>query len=71
MKSKTSCFNATIFKKNITHYWPIWLVYLCLRSSEIFTCIAGLIRLCGTRWIVDVTQEKKEDSSGRLAAEGE
>ena len=28
MKSKTSCFNATIFKKNITHYWPIWLVYL-------------------------------------------
>lgn len=24
MKSKTSCFSKTIFRKNITHYWPIW-----------------------------------------------
>lgn len=24
MKSKTSCFNRTIFKKNFTHYWPLW-----------------------------------------------
>lgn len=24
MKSKTSYFNKTIFKKNFTHYWPIW-----------------------------------------------
>ena len=29
MKSKTSSFNTTIFKKNLTHYWPIWIVYLC------------------------------------------
>lgn len=28
MKSKTSCFNFTIFKKNITHFWPIWVAYL-------------------------------------------
>lgn len=28
MKSKTSCFNKTIFKKNITHFWPIWLIIL-------------------------------------------
>lgn len=27
MKSKIFCFNRTIFKKNITHYWPLWLVY--------------------------------------------
>ena len=46
-------------------------VYLCLRSSEIFTCIAGLIRLCGTRWIVDVTREKNKGSSDGLAVEGE
>lgn len=25
MKSKISCFNKTIFKKNITHFWAIWL----------------------------------------------
>lgn len=28
MKSKTSCFNLTIFKKNITHFWPVWMAYL-------------------------------------------
>ena len=27
MKSKTSCFNRTIFKKNFTHFWPLWLLY--------------------------------------------
>ena len=27
MKSKTSCFNRTIFKKNMTHFWPLWLAY--------------------------------------------
>lgn len=29
MKSKTSCFNAVIFKKNISHYWPVWVLFLC------------------------------------------
>ena len=28
MKSKISCFNKTIFKKNLTLYWPIWVAYL-------------------------------------------
>lgn len=28
MKSKTSFFNKTIFKKNVTHYWPLWVAYL-------------------------------------------
>ena len=27
MKSKISCFNKTIFKKNLTHFWPLWLAY--------------------------------------------
>lgn len=29
MKSKTSCFNTTILKKNISHYWPVWVLFLC------------------------------------------
>lgn len=29
MKSKTSCFNTTIFRKNFAHFWPIWVIYLC------------------------------------------
>lgn len=29
MKSKTSFFNITLFKKNFTHYWPLWVLYLC------------------------------------------
>ncbi len=28
MRSKTSCFNKTIFYKNITHFWPIWMLIL-------------------------------------------
>lgn len=27
MKSKIFCFNPTLFKKNITHYWPIWILF--------------------------------------------
>ena len=29
MKSKTCCFNKTIFKKNMTHFWPLWALYSC------------------------------------------
>ena len=29
-KSETSCFNKTIFKKNITRFWPIWALYLAI-----------------------------------------
>lgn len=28
MKSKTSCFNRTIFWKNVTTFWPMWVLYL-------------------------------------------
>lgn len=27
MKSGTSFFNSTLFKKNLTRYWPIWVLY--------------------------------------------
>ena len=27
MKSKTSLFNKTLFKKNVTRFWPIWVIY--------------------------------------------
>ena len=30
MKSKISYFNKTIFKKNMTHFWPLWAFYFCL-----------------------------------------
>ncbi|MBQ6844638.1 MAG: hypothetical protein IJO60_08400 [Agathobacter sp.] len=30
MKSKISFFNKTIFKKNVTLYWPIWVLYTVL-----------------------------------------
>lgn len=35
MKSKTSCFNKTIFKKNFTLYWPIWAAYLLIMLAVI------------------------------------
>ncbi len=35
MKSKISCFNRTIFKKNFTLYWPLWVGYLILMLAFI------------------------------------
>ena len=35
MKSKTSCFNKTIFKKNLTLYWPIWVAYLLYMVASV------------------------------------
>ena len=28
MKSKTSCFNKAIFRKNMSRFWPVCAVYL-------------------------------------------
>lgn len=48
MKSKTSCFNTAILKKNITLYWPIWLIYticmLILLMGQLWTNIHYHIR---------------------------
>lgn len=30
MRSKRSCFNATVFWKNLTRYWPVWVAYLAI-----------------------------------------
>ena len=30
MKSKTFCFNKTIFKKNVSLFWPIWMCFLLI-----------------------------------------
>ncbi len=30
MRSKTSCFNWTIFRKNLFRFWPIWSLYLAI-----------------------------------------
>ena len=31
MPSKTSCFNKTVFQKNLTRFAPVWVLYLlCL-----------------------------------------
>ena len=27
MKSGTSCFNWTLFRKNLTRFWPVWVLY--------------------------------------------
>lgn len=39
MRSKTSFFNKTIFWKNITHFWPIWVIYsvLCIWSMPVYS----------------------------------
>ena len=39
MRSKISFFNKTICRKNITHFWPIWVAYsiLCIWSMPVYS----------------------------------
>lgn len=48
MKSRTSCFNATIFRKNLTRFAPCWGLYTV-------GALMGLILLIsdGSRWMAD------------------
>ena len=27
MRSATSCFNLTLYQKNLSRFWPIWALY--------------------------------------------
>ena len=40
--------------------WPVWLVYLCLRSGDIFKSIACIFRILSGKWIKDVTRTDEE-----------
>lgn len=40
MKSGTSYFNSTLFKKNLTRYWPIWALYTLIWTYALpVTCL--------------------------------
>ena len=30
MQSKTLCFNGTLFRRNLTRFWPLWLLYAAI-----------------------------------------
>lgn len=46
MQSKTSWFNGTLFKKNFTRFWPVWILYLVIWAFALpFTLLAQM-----TRW---------------------
>ncbi|MBO5303625.1 MAG: hypothetical protein J6A92_06200 [Lachnospiraceae bacterium] len=50
MKSKTSCFNKTIFKKNMSRFWAIWLIIL-LWNLFVLPCNIFINYLHRTEWI--------------------
>ena len=49
MRSKTSCFNAAIFKKSYTRFWPLWAAYLAL-----WILILPVILLSERRYYTDL-----------------
>ncbi len=51
MKSKKSFFNKTIFKKNVTLYWPLWAVY----TVFLFCMQPGLI------WVFNYNANRRND----------
>lgn len=40
--------------------WPVWLVYLCLRSGDLFKSVASIVRILSGKWIKDVTRSEEE-----------
>lgn len=60
MKSKTSSFNATIFKKNLTHYWPIWVVYLCYLIMVVPVSIGLIYANVENNYIGNMPFEQKQ-----------
>lgn len=54
MRSKTSYFNETVFWKNITHFWPVWLIYTIL-----LLCMVPLRLLVNSGFLMKVIQHRK------------
>lgn len=46
MRSKTSCYNPTIFRKNMLHYWPIWVIYTLytLFNVPVMICLRAVVQ---------------------------
>ena len=53
-------------------HWPVWLVYLCLRSGDIFKSVACVFRILSGKWIKDVTRsdEEKEEAQKEEIEQG-
>ncbi|MDD3192735.1 MAG: MATE family efflux transporter [Oscillospiraceae bacterium] len=44
----------------LVFHWPVWVVYLCLRSGDIFKSVACVFRILSGKWIKDVTRSESE-----------
>ena len=52
MRSATSCFNLTLYQKNLSRFWPIWALYgliwlFLLPISILFTLLERRLRYAG------------------------
>ena len=45
--------------------WPVWLVYLCLRSGDIFKSVGCIFRILSGKWIKDVTRSDEEKKAAQ------
>lgn len=58
MQSRISFFNGTIFKKNISHYWPLWLVFLvyliCQIPINIFLGVSSVDTMSSSENILEL-----------------
>ncbi len=45
--------------------WPVWLVYLCLRSRDIFKSVGCIFRILSGKWIKDVTRSDEEKKAAQ------
>ena len=51
MQSRTSFFNITLFRKNLTRFWPLWGGASVLGSRFPLAILLQLMR--GPRWVAE------------------
>ena len=55
MKSRISCFNPTVFKKNLTRFAPAWVLYTLVLVLAVFTNTSSNAARAGS-WLLDLAQ---------------
>ena len=55
MQSKTSYFNAMLFRKNLTRFWPLWTMASLLAALPPLILATELVRGYGSRTPLSLT----------------
>ncbi len=64
MRSVTSCFNAMLFRKNLTRFWPLWTMASLLAVLPPLALATALVRGYGDKNPLSLTETYYEALCG-------